>query len=393
MPDNKSELDIEFISACMRSDFDRARDLAEHGADVQTLDSSGKSGLHHAIGEIARRWPQNVDCIDAILSNGGDINQMSSVGTPMHMLASISGIHNSAERETSCQAFLREAVENYEGDLLQTKPNGRADGAVIVGFVRVNKGLCPVLKTALSLVHEQGEIDGKIRAEMGARWLTDTPAGGSMADHAPWWAAGVEIDAVKGNFSHISLGKIKAEYGEWQTQNPVLDPADVSGLSQLFAATEADPEAKTLAGRVHSPLFNQKNWDNLDALLESCAAKGAPLTVDDVLKPVAEDRNLIQIAAEVTCRPRQAIELCQERGFALGAQELLNEDGTANPTLQSLIDAKAAHLLFTPQNWRGKPREEMQDVYRALPELDQQMVHGFNQLRAMLKPAEHCVGR
>lgn len=101
----------------------------------------------------------------------------------------------------------------------------------------------------------------------------------------------------------------------------------------------------------------------------------------------ASGRTWLQRAAECGAFPK-VMTFLHARGEQLAAEDLLQEDGTANPLLRAIAEHYALPALFTYANWQGQPARAMQDVYAALPEARREHIGNYTRLGMELRQEE-----
>lgn len=77
------------------------------------------------------------------------------------------------------------------------------------------------------------------------------------------------------------------------------------------------------------------------------------------------------------------IPALNKRGMQLTSAQLLN-DGAPSPGLEGMLRRDMTRYLFTMENWQGQDPQELQEVYRAIPEARREAVGNYYTMKNAL---------
>lgn len=114
-------------------------------------------------------------------------------------------------------------------------------------------------------------------------------------------------------------------------------------------------------------------WMNFDATVETLAARGEKITLDDLRLRSGETNDNAILKAVKMGYAERLLAHCRDIGEKLSLEDLLSKDSQQCTLIDLLADRKQLALIFTPEIWCGR-LEEMREAWRNVRQGDQSQV-------------------
>lgn len=158
------------------------------------------------------------------------------------------------------------------------------------------------------------------------------------------------------------------KFSDYLGSLPTLDTSQPITADKLLA--------KDNSGRC--ALDNPHQWQRFRTVL---AQTDASVTLECLQQPNRDGDSFLTVG--LMTAPQEVIHALHENGMQLTDRDLL-QGYPESGALQAIIARDAVQDLFTLENWKGQPPENMQRVYHALPDNQRALVNNYHSLFTVL---------
>lgn len=374
------------LQACQNQELELVRDLIASGISPDACDEQGYGVFHYWL-EALFEWPDSRLLFDLLRHAGANPAQQDQDGENMLASLLLTPAYNwNDKRLMALERFLvdmcAEAPELAE-NLARYK-----EGSLLAKLA----GRGPIKDEMVKMLARRGlgMTSPEDQSQCFKGWAEGTlVAMPREASVDAWLALGLPPEAI--NVAHMKQFSLTGaqQVLEQMKQQPVLSAPHEMTKDKLLAMT---PISGNRSGYVpydyRSPLLQPENWRSMSDLIGKMVRQGQVFSASDFVKQLRDGHNFITLGLEVMCRPQQVMASLREAGVQLGRAELFLADGRLSRTAEAFVRTGSLPLLFTMDNWKGKPVQELVACYQALPEESQKRVRNFHQLVQVLHRAQ-----
>ena len=173
-------------------------------------------------------------------------------------------------------------------------------------------------------------------------------------------ANGIQRVAFEKN-AEDRIGKFYESFDRFLDMIPCADVKNIKSPEDLLGN-----------GRGHAALDNPRIWDQFPAICAKLSAQGTPLTLQHLNRKNFNHVSFLKNALSHAPLPLVMAGL-NASGIRLQGKDLL-ENGKPNATFNALLENRGHAALFTANNWKGCPPQEIKRVMSFLPTVEREQV-------------------